>query len=173
VLVDPDSVEITCSQDHPGDEDWLAKARVPSDMTPLMPYINAVVKRADYYTDVPAIIWMHGDRRVAVRPHEIAVSHVGDTEEAAVEVGRVVEWLNHLWERREDITPRPEPKSLPPLMSVLRLLPMNNCGECDLPTCTAFAVNLIEGERRIEDCPALTSEKGKKSTEALKDMGLG
>ncbi len=172
MLINTESVEITCSQDHPGDEDWLAKARVPEDLTPIMPYVNAVVKRTDYYTDVPAIIWMHGDRRVAVRPHEIAVSHVGDTEEAAVEVRKVVDWLNDLWERRDAVTPMAEPKSLPPLMSVLRLLPMNNCGECALPTCTAFAVNLIEGDRRIEDCPALTSEEGRERARALEDMGL-
>jgi acetyl-CoA decarbonylase/synthase complex subunit gamma len=57
-------------------------------------------------------------------------------------------------------------------MSVLKLLPMNNCGDCALPTCTAFAVKLIDGEKVIEDCPALTSDEGQDSAAALRQMGL-
>lgn len=172
MLIDEESLEIACSQGHPGEEDWDAKASVPTDMTQLMPYINSVVRRTDYYPDVPAIVWMHEDRKVAVRPHEIAVSHVSDIDVAAEKVRKIVAWLNDLWERRDEVTPESEPKSLPPLMSVLRLLPMNNCGECALPTCTAFAVKLIEGDKRIDECPALTSDEGLDSASALREMGL-
>jgi ArsR family metal-binding transcriptional regulator len=83
-----------------------------------------------------------------------------------------VDWLNDLWEQRDEVTPESEPKSLPPLMSVLKLLPMNNCGECGLATCTAFAVNLIEGDRGMEECPFLAGEEGRESAAALREMGL-
>ena len=156
----------------PGDDEWVAKASVPVDLTPLMPYVNTVARRPEFYTDTPAVVWMHADRKVAMRSHEIAVSHVIDREAAAEEVGQVVAWLNDLWERRDEVKPESEPKSLPPLMSVLKLLPMNNCGECGLATCTAFAVNLIEGDRGIEECPALTCVEGTESAEALREMGL-
>jgi len=172
MLIDKDSLEIICEQWHPGDDEWIAKASVPLDLSPLMPYVNAVARRPEFYTDVPAVLWMFEDRKVAMRPHEISVSHVVDSENAAVEVGKVVDWLNDLWERKEEVTPESEPKSLPPLMSVLRLLPMNNCGECALPTCTAFAVRLIEGDVRIEECPFLLSDEGRDSAAALREMGL-
>ena len=171
-MIDEEAVKITLSQDHPGDEDWLAKAFVPTDLTPLLPYVNAAVKRPDYYPEVPAVIWTHEDRRVAVRPHEIAVSHVADTDAAGEEVRKVVAWLNDLWDRRDTIEPVSEHRQLPPLMSVLRLLPMNNCRECGLPTCTAFAVGLIEGDRHIADCPALTSDEGSENAAALREMGI-
>jgi ArsR family metal-binding transcriptional regulator len=172
VLIDKENLRITCEQWHPGDDEWVAKAAVPVDLTPLMPYVNAVARRPEFYTDTPAVVWMHADRKVAIRPYEIAVSHVVDSEDAAEEVGKVVDWLNDLWERREEVTPESEPKSLPPLMSVLKLLPMNNCGECGLATCTAFAVNLIEGDRGMEECPFLTGEEGRESAAALREMGL-
>jgi len=145
---------------------------VPADLTPVMPYINAVVKRPEYYPDVPAVIWPYEDRQIAVRPHEIAVNHVPDSEAAAEKVRRVVAWIIDLRERRSEITPDHEPKSPPPLMSVLKLLPMNNCGDCALPTYTAFAVKLIDGEKVIEDCPALTSFEGQDSAAALRQMDL-
>ena len=121
---------------------------------------------------MPAVIWPYEDRQIAVRPHEIAVNHVPDSEAAAEEFRRVVAWIIDLWERRSEITPDHEPKSPPPLMSVLKLLPMNNCGDCALPTCTAFAVKLIDGEKVIEDCPALTSFEGQDSAAALRQMDL-
>ena len=39
-------------------------------------------------------------------------------------------------------------------------------------TCTAFAVKLIDGEKGVEDCPALTSDEGQDSAAALRQMGL-
>lgn len=98
MLIDENSLDIACSQGHPGDEEWVAKASVAADLTPVMPYINAVVKRPEYYPDVPAVIWPYEDRQVAVRPHEIAVNHVPDSEAAAEEIRRVVAWINDLWE---------------------------------------------------------------------------
>lgn len=172
MLIDINSVRVTCEQWHPGDDEWVAKAAVPVDLTRLMPYVNAVARRPEYYADTPAVLWMHGDRKVAMRPHEIAVSHVVDREAAAAEVAVVVEWLNGLWERRDEVTPVSVPKVLPPLMSVLKLLPMNNCGDCGLPTCTAFAVNLIEGDRRISECTALAADEGRGNAGALREMGL-
>jgi len=171
MLIDEDSLQVTCTQPHPG-EDWEASACIEADLTPVMPYINAVTRKPEYHPDMPAIIWRHEGRRVAVRPHEIAVDDVPDNEAAGVEIGRVIEWINDLWERREEVTPKYEPWMYPPLMSVLKQLPMNNCRECELPTCTAFAAALINGEKKIEDCPALCSEERRSNADMLRDLGI-
>jgi len=76
-----------------------------------MPYLNAVARRPEFYTDVLAEVWIFEDRKVAIRPHEMSDSHVVDSENAAVQVGKVVDWLNDLWERKEEVTPESEPKS--------------------------------------------------------------
>lgn len=172
MLIDPNLVETVCTQDHPGDSDWLARAEVPVDLTPLFPFLNAVIQRADYYPDVPAIIWMHRDHRIAMRPHELAVSHVADREAAVEEITGVVKWLNGIWERRGSIEPRTEPKKPTPLMSVLKLLPMNNCGECGLATCTAFAAGLIEGTAKPHQCPALAGAQAREKLLALRELGI-
>lgn len=172
MLIDGANLDIACSQPHAGEDNWEASAHVEADLTPVMPYINAVIKNPEYHPDAPVIVWWRGERRVAVRTHEIAVDEVADAEEARIEICRLADWLNDLWDRREEIAPEREPKRRPPLMSVLRQLPMNNCGECDLPTCTAFAAALIDGEKRIEDCPALVSGERRENAEALRGMGL-
>jgi hypothetical protein len=40
-------------------------------------------------------------------------------------------------------------------LDIYRLLEKSNCGDCRLPSCMAFAVSVVQGERPIEDCPYL------------------
>ena len=52
-------------------------------------------------------------------------------------------------------------------MEVYQLLPKTNCKECGLPTCIAFAVDLIGRKKKIEDCPPLFEPKYEKKREKL------
>jgi ArsR family metal-binding transcriptional regulator len=172
MLIGDSELEITCSQWHPGDEEWVARARIEADLSAVMPYINAVAKRPEYVPEVPVIIWKEGDHQVAVRSHEIAINHLPDSTAAEQRVREAVDWMNALWERRDEVTPIHEPLASPPLMSVLKLLPRNNCRLCGLPTCTTYAVQLIDGDVSIADCPALVEESNMESARRLREMGL-
>lgn len=171
-MIDEKRLEISCSQWHPGDEEWVATVTVSADLSPVMPYVNAESLKPEYHPSVPVIVWRDGEHQVALRPHEIAVNHLVDSAAAEKKMREVIAWINGLWERRHEITPDFEPRTPPPLMSVLKLLPRDGCRRCALPTCTAFAARLIDGEKRIEDCPALLSEGGEGSAQKLRGMGL-
>jgi acetyl-CoA decarbonylase/synthase complex subunit gamma len=54
------------------------------------------------------------------------------------------------------VTAMPEEKTSP--ITVYRLLPGRNCGECGVPTCMAFAFRLLEGVSEPGECPHLTEE---------------
>ncbi|MFH1116539.1 MAG: DUF3786 domain-containing protein [Pseudomonadota bacterium] len=43
----------------------------------------------------------------------------------------------------------------PTAMDILRRLPRNNCRECGLPTCMAFAVMILQGNAQFSQCPYL------------------
>jgi len=43
-------------------------------------------------------------------------------------------------------------------MELFKLLDRSNCRKCNKPTCLAFAVAVIQGEKRLDDCPALDAE---------------
>jgi len=59
---------------------------------------------------------------------------------------------------------KPDPKLLElrkkanPL-EIYRHLPKTNCGECGEAGCFAFATKLLNGERKLEECPQLQLEK--------------
>jgi len=43
-------------------------------------------------------------------------------------------------------------------IQILKMLPKKNCGECDIPTCLAFAMKVAAGQAEIETCPYVSDE---------------
>ena len=43
-------------------------------------------------------------------------------------------------------------------VQIFKLLPKTNCGECGVPTCLAFAMNLAGGKSELSQCPYVSQE---------------
>jgi len=43
-------------------------------------------------------------------------------------------------------------------IQIYKLLPKTNCGECGVPTCLAFAMNLAAGKAELDACPSVSEE---------------
>ena len=51
-------------------------------------------------------------------------------------------------------------------IQIFKLLPKTNCGECDVPTCLAFAMNLASGKAELDSCPYVSDEAKEQLAEA-------
>ncbi len=51
-------------------------------------------------------------------------------------------------------------------IQIFKLLPKTNCGECGVPTCLAFAMNLASGKAELEACPYVSDEARAQLAEA-------
>ena len=51
-------------------------------------------------------------------------------------------------------------------IEIFKLLPKTNCGECRVPTCLAFAMNLAAGKAELSACPYISEEARAKLEEA-------
>jgi acetyl-CoA decarbonylase/synthase complex subunit gamma len=51
-------------------------------------------------------------------------------------------------------------------IQIFKLLPKTNCGECGVPTCLAFAMNLAAGKADLDSCPYVSDEAREKLAEA-------
>ncbi|RJQ39154.1 MAG: acetyl-CoA decarbonylase/synthase complex subunit gamma [Dehalococcoidia bacterium] len=51
-------------------------------------------------------------------------------------------------------------------IQIFKLLPKTNCGECGVPTCLAFAMNLAAGKAELTRCPHVTAEASAELAEA-------
>ncbi len=51
-------------------------------------------------------------------------------------------------------------------IEIFKLLPKTNCGQCGVPTCLAFAMNLASGRAELAACPHVSEEAKAKLAEA-------
>ncbi|MBA7481458.1 Corrinoid/iron-sulfur protein large subunit [subsurface metagenome] len=51
-------------------------------------------------------------------------------------------------------------------IAIFKLLPKTNCGECGVPTCLAFAMNLAAGKAELTACPYVSEEAKAQLSEA-------
>lgn len=51
-------------------------------------------------------------------------------------------------------------------IQIFKLLPKTNCGECGVPTCLAFAMNLAAGKAELDSCPYVSAESREQLAEA-------
>jgi acetyl-CoA decarbonylase/synthase complex subunit gamma len=62
-------------------------------------------------------------------------------------------------------------------IQIFKLLPKTNCGECGVPTCLAFAMNLASGKAELDACPYVSDEAREKLAEAsappIRPVALG
>ena len=62
-------------------------------------------------------------------------------------------------------------------IQILKMLPKKNCGECDIPTCLAFAMKVAAGQAAIDACPYVSEEAkqtiGEASAPPIRTIKLG
>ncbi len=156
----------------PGSPVWGARVTTDADLEPIMPYVNAVKKNALYDGRIPTVVWREGPHKYALRGRVITINNLKDRKHAERVAQRVVDELNELWERREEIEPDHTTRLPPKLLDILKLLPRTNCRKCGQASCMAFAARLVEGEGGVEDCPPLLEKGNEVALAKLREMGL-
>jgi acetyl-CoA decarbonylase/synthase complex subunit gamma len=62
-------------------------------------------------------------------------------------------------------------------IQILKMLPKKNCGECNIPTCLAFAMKVAAGQSEIAECPYVSDEVketiGEASAPPIRTIKLG
>jgi ArsR family metal-binding transcriptional regulator len=166
------SKEIFRPECNPSFESLHCIAHLEQDISPVLPYLNAVLGGFEYFKDPPAVTFRVHGKIITVHSREIAVNALKDQEEA----NKILEWLkreiNAAWEKRDEIKPRYEGTPKPKLLEILRLLPLTNCRECGEPTCMVFAAKIAEGAKGPQDCPPLKQEKRMKVQEYMETFQL-
>ncbi len=172
MLIDSYDVQISAPACDPTSEFWVAKLAVEADLTDVLPYMNAVLEKGFYDADNATLVWKAEGHNYAMRPHEIAINRLDSREHASEMAESIVAKVNDTWERRSDITPDHTKRVPPKVLEVFKLLPRSNCRECGVPTCMAYAAQLIDGSKCLEDCPPLIAAGDEEALATLRSWGL-
>jgi ArsR family metal-binding transcriptional regulator len=156
MLIDHYELEVFTPPCEPGAERYAAKAHLTTDISPVLPFLNATLRGAVYHRPANALTWKKGGHNIAFHAYEIATSNVEDQEAAKKEIEGLIALVNRTWDRRAEITPDLETHQRPTPMVVYKLLPQTNCKQCGEPTCFTFALKLAAAQKEIGDCPPLS-----------------
>lgn len=148
--------------------EWIAvTAELSDDISEVFPYLNAVVKNAVYTPEAPNLNFKMDTGFISLMPHETSVGQVTCEEDAVKVLDYVKELINDAWERRRSITPIYKRREEIKARDIVDFLPKTNCRDCGLPSCFAFAVALLKGQRRLTDCSALSQVEFAQDKETL------
>lgn len=155
VLIADYDLEVTSPPCEPGSERWSAFAKLETDISAVLPYLNAVWPDALYEHRAKVLTRRSQGHAIAIRPHEVAVSNVRDRGDAQRLVEELIAEINTIWARRDEITPSTEKRQRPTAMELYKLLPRTNCKACGQPSCWAFALQLAAGSTQLDVCTPL------------------
>jgi ArsR family metal-binding transcriptional regulator len=159
MLIENYNIEVFTPPCEPGAERYAAKAHLITDISEILPYLNATLRGAVYLPEAVALTWKKGGHNIAFHAYEIATSNVEDRDSAEKELRGIIDLLNRTWERRAEITPDHTTRQRPAPMAIYKLLPNTNCKQCGEPTCFSFALKLTASQKKLADCPPLTEPK--------------
>lgn len=166
-LIEKYQVKLVEPECAPGSARYGAQVIPENDISPLFPYLNAVVKNAWYDHENQVLILREPEQAYALRPHEIRIGRTNDYSQAQQLASEIVEKINTVWLARDSITPLYTERKLPGVMDIFKLLPRTNCKQCSYPTCLAFAADLRIGTVPVDLCPPLSAENKEKILESF------
>src|SRR3990172_2978432 len=134
MLIDRYALEVFTPPCDPGAERYSAVARLTTDISDALPYLNATLRGAVYNRAANALTWKKGGHNIAFHAYQIATSSVEDRDAAMKEIEELIALVNRIWERRAGIAPDYETHQPPPPMAGYQILPQTNCKQCGEPT---------------------------------------
>ncbi|MCL6561155.1 MAG: hypothetical protein K6U74_20685 [Firmicutes bacterium] len=137
-------------------------ALLSRDISELMPYLNTALNFCTYEQFGPTLTFKCKGSPVVLHPDRVTVGQLREVDDAEDILDALVEFVNRINGRREELRPEHTTKELPQPRDIYTLLPQTNCGDCGEPACTAFTVKLVKGEKRGEECLHLSPEKAGK-----------
>ena len=121
-----------------------------------------------YLATLPGIIAWNPEALTLTfrRPHgfmtlcddKVYITQVVDSAEGLELLDSLTEAVNAVWEQRAKLAAVTAPKRAPRHLDIWELLPRTNCGQCNEATCLAFAVAVLQQNRRLTECAPLQSD---------------
>lgn len=129
------------------------------DITELLPYINAVIKRGSYNKGASTLTYAKERRLINLYNIKVTIAKADDIIDAWVVLDEVKKLVNDTYRRRDSIKPNYEEKVKVTALQIYGWLPKTNCRSCGEATCLAFACRLLLGEQKLSRCAPLSTEQ--------------
>jgi ArsR family metal-binding transcriptional regulator len=154
----------------PGSGFYTLRVTLKRDISPILPYLNAVCENTMYDHDNHILICEMNNRGYAFRSMDIRVSGIVDASDVPQVAKDTVDRVNQVWRERDRITPSYSERKLPTVIDIYQLLPKTNCKQCGYLTCLAFAAELRTDPALLAQCPPLLEPEYARNREELEAL---
>ena len=143
------------------------KARLSDDVAEIMPYLNRLIKNANYNSYAPNVTMFKEFRMITLEPRELILIKALNESDARQVLNWLKDLINDVADRKDEIEPLYESGKRPHPLQLYTWLPRTNCGQCGEKSCIAFAALLSVGQQSLERCKLLFSEDYKEQQEVM------
>lgn len=140
-----------------------------TDIEFLFPYINAVARDAQLHENPSHIRFTFNDVTCVLHPKRGMASPLDDRDDAKDFMVKLVDFLNDILFRMDQITARHKFFTQTAAIEILKLLPQTNCNECGFKTCMAFAAMLGRQQTIPGRCPHICKPVQEKAVFPIHD----
>jgi ArsR family metal-binding transcriptional regulator len=145
-------------------------AMISEDVSEVLPYINAINKKAIYIKNANAITITEEGKLITIHPRKIALTKLRDEAEAKELLDKTIKLLNETFERKDEIIPDYEKRGRLNVLDLYKLLPKTNCRKCGELTCLAFAASVISESISIMRCANIFKAEYKNSRKKILEL---
>lgn len=132
-----------------------ARFELDWDVSPLFPYLNAILPDAQWYETPDYIKFTLTGRLCAFYPRVGAFSPVKNLDRAMAFLDELVPFISDINRRKASLIPDHRKFKPVSAIDVFQLLPRTNCQACGHLTCLAFAAAVSRKKASPADCPHL------------------
>ena len=126
-----------------------------ASLTEVLPYLNAVLEKANYYHTAGSLVFKDGDIGFTLQKNKINVTRFANMTQLYECLDWIKDLINETSANRAQIKPDLSARKVLPALVIYKFLPQTNCRQCGQRTCLAFAAKLNKMEAGIDDCPPL------------------
>jgi ArsR family metal-binding transcriptional regulator len=104
-LIDDFEIELSTPDCDLESQIYKASVTFDADITEALPYVNAIVEKAEFIPGIPVLVWTEDAHKYALRPREIAISNITERREAGILARKIVDRINSTWEKKDELEP--------------------------------------------------------------------
>jgi len=121
-------------------------------LSDVIPYLATLPGIIAYDPENLTLTFRRQSGFMTIYPEKITITQVTDSEEGLRLLKALKDGVNAVWDKRHELKAMTAKKRAVRHLDIWELLPRLNCKQCGESTCLAFAVQLVQGNRDLEEC---------------------
>lgn len=134
------------------------RAQLARNIDELLPYLNTVIKTANYNPRLPSFSYKTGNHIITIQGDTLSATQMESESSAYEFLEQFQAMVNTTADHKAQITPLNSTRERLKPFALYHYLPKTNCKLCGEATCMAFATKLVSDSQKLNHCTPLKEQ---------------